>query len=47
LLQELDYEYVKLFGEECSVERTPLGHDPANIIGLKVISAYLEHYLLA
>jgi hypothetical protein len=34
---DLDLQYVKIFGRKCSVDVTPNAHQPANIIGLKLL----------
>ena len=34
---DLDQSWVWLFGRRCAVDRTPRCHDPANIIGLKLL----------
>lgn len=36
--EDMDAQWVQLFGRKCGVERTPPGHDPANIIGLRMLT---------
>ena len=35
--EDTDALWVQLFGRKCGVERTPHEHDPANIIGLRML----------
>ena len=35
--EDTEARWVQLFGRKCGVERTPHGHDPANIIGLRML----------
>lgn len=35
--EDVDIQYVRLFGRKCSVESTPRAHAPANLIGLKLL----------
>lgn len=35
--EDLGIEYISLFGKKYACERTPEGHSPANIIGLKTL----------
>ena len=35
--EDVDIQYVRLFGRKCSVDPTPRAHAPANIIGLKLL----------
>lgn len=35
--EDLDAQYVKVFGRKCVIEETPEGRRPANIIGLAML----------
>ncbi|KAG2453914.1 hypothetical protein HYH02_002117 [Chlamydomonas schloesseri] len=37
---DLDLQYTTLFGRKCPVEPTPDAHQPANIIGLKLLMRF-------